>query len=233
VQSRIRVPWKWLIAAIAGAAVFLGLFGGRLVGLALSIEPWLPDGLAGPVAYAGLYAAAPLLMLPSAPFGWGAGILLGFWPGLAAVTIGSVLANAAGFLLARHYMREEFEGRIRRQPRFAAIDRMVGREGWKIVGLLRLTWLHEGFTNYLCGTTAVRFRPYLLVSAVGLLPGNILAVYLGTAGLVGYEALIAGERDRTTAEFVLWAVGALVALGAIGYVALKAKGAVEQAANDA
>lgn len=65
---------------------------------------------------------------------------------------------------------------------------------------------------------------HLLVSAVGLLPGSILAVDLGTAGVVGYEALIAGERDRTTAEFVLWAIGGVVAAGGIGYGALKAKG---------
>jgi uncharacterized membrane protein YdjX (TVP38/TMEM64 family) len=232
-QSRIKVPWTWLIGAIAGAGLFLGFFGRRLVGLAVSIEPYLPGGVAGTLAYAGLYAAAPLLMLPSAPFGWGAGILLGFWPGLAAVTIGSVVANAAGFLLARHYLREEFEARMRRQPKVVAIDRMIAREGWKIVGLLRLTWLHEGFSNYLCGTTSVRFRPYLLVSAVALIPGNMVAVYLGTAGLVGYEALVAGERERSTAEYVLWAIGAVVALGAIGYVALKAKGAVEKAANNA
>jgi uncharacterized membrane protein YdjX (TVP38/TMEM64 family) len=232
-QSPIRVPWKWLIGLIAGAGLFLGLFGRRLVGVALSIEPWLPGGLSGVVAYAGIYALAPVLMLPSVPFGWGAGILFGFWPGLAAVTMGSIVANSVGFLLARHYLREEFEDRIRQQPKFVAVDRMIGREGWRIVGLLRLTWLHEGFTNYLCGTTAVRFRPYLLVSAVGLLPGNILAVYLGTAGVVGYEALIAGERDRTTAEFALWVIGGVVAAGAIGYVALKAKGAVEEAANNA
>jgi uncharacterized membrane protein YdjX (TVP38/TMEM64 family) len=232
-QSPIKVPWRWLIGAIAGAGLFLGLFGRRLVNLALSIEPWLPDGLAGVVAYAGVYTLGPVLMLPSMPFGLGAGILLGFWPGVAAVVIGSVLANAAGFLLARHHLREAVKDRIRQQPKFVAIDRMIGREGWKIVGLLRLTWLHEGFTNYLCGTTAVRFRPYLLVSAVGLLPGNILAVYLGTVGVVGYEALVAGERDRTTAEFVLWAIGGVVAAGAIGYMALKAKGAVEEAANNA
>jgi uncharacterized membrane protein YdjX (TVP38/TMEM64 family) len=122
---------------------------------------------------------------------------------------------------------------MRRQPKVVAIDRMIAREGWKIVGLLRLTWLHEGFSNYLCGTTSVRFRPYLLVSAVALIPGNMVAVYLGTAGLVGYEALVAGERERSTAEYVLWAIGAVVALGAIGYVALKAKGAVEKAANNA
>jgi uncharacterized membrane protein YdjX (TVP38/TMEM64 family) len=233
-QSPITVSWKWLVGAIVLAAVFLGFFGRRLVDVALSIEPYLPGwGPAGVFLYAAIYALTPLLMLPTMPFALGAGILFGFWPGLAAVTIGSGTANAAGFLLSRKYLRAEFERRIEARPKLAAIDRMIEREGWKVVGLLRLTWLHEGLTTYLCGTTSVRFRPYLLISAAALAPGNVMTVYLGTAGVVGYEALVGGDGGRTTAEYVLWGIGAVVAVGASGFIGLKAKRAVEHAASNA
>jgi uncharacterized membrane protein YdjX (TVP38/TMEM64 family) len=227
----ITFPWKWILAAIAGAAVVLAVVAAPIAGFILSLDGSLPGwGAMGVLAYAAIYAAAPLLMLPALPFGLGAGVLFGFWQGYVAVTVGSILTTSAGFLLSRHFLRHRLERRFRNSRRFRAIDRSIACDGWKIVGLLRLTWLHCGFSNYAYGLTGIRFRPYILISTLALVPGNVMAVYLGTAGVVGYEALAGGERERTTAEHVLWIVGAVMAVGATGLVAIKAKRAVEQAA---
>ncbi|MBA3888362.1 MAG: hypothetical protein H0X67_21945 [Acidobacteria bacterium] len=80
------------------------------------------------------------------------------------MTLGSILTSTAGFLLSRTLLRQRVEPWIRRNPRFAAVDRMVAREGWKIVGLLRLTWLHcgfSGFSNYALRPDRHRLPPVL------------------------------------------------------------------------
>lgn len=226
----MRIPWRWLGLAAAGAAAILLLLARPMADLILWLDPHVPGwGAAGVVLYGLLYASAPLFMLPTLPFGLGAGILFGFVQGLVAVTIGSILTASAGFLLSRYFLRHRLERRIRTSRRFTLLDQKVARDGWKVVGLLRLTWLHCGFSNYAYGLTSIPFREYILASAAGQVPGNIIAVYLGTAGAVGYEILLGIERERTTLEYVLWGLGTLVALAVGLVVSLKAKRAIEHA----
>jgi uncharacterized membrane protein YdjX (TVP38/TMEM64 family) len=228
----MRIEWRWLVLAGVVAAAGLMLLARPAADFIFWLEPHLGGwGPGGVLLYGLIYASAPLLMLPTLPFGLGAGILFGFFGGFLAVTIGSVLTASAGFLLSRHFLRHRLERRIRRSRRFSILDEKVARDGWKVVGLLRLTWLHDGFSNYACGLTAIRFREYILASSAGQVPGNVITVYLGTAGAVGYEILMGIERERTTIEYVLWAVGAVVALAIGVVVSVKAKRAVEEAGH--
>lgn len=58
--------------------------------------------------------------------------------------------------------------------------------------------------------------------------GNVISVYLGTVGMVGYEVLTGVDRKRTTLEYAMWGVGAVIALAAGILIATKAKRAVER-----
>ena len=91
---------------------------------------------------------------------------------------------------------------------FRAIDDAVAKEGWKIVGLTRLSPVFP-FTllNYAFGLTRVSFRDYLLASWIGMIPGTILYVYVGSVGRAVTEA-----GERSTAQWVLFAVGLLATL---------------------
>jgi uncharacterized membrane protein YdjX (TVP38/TMEM64 family) len=230
----MRISWRWLALAGLAAVATLLVLAAPMADLILWLDPYLSRwGAAGVLLYGVIYAVAPLLMLPTLPFGVGAGILFGFLPGFVAATIGSVLTAGTGFLLSRYFLRHRIERRIRKSRRFKILDEKVAADGWKIVGLLRLTWLHCGFSNYAYGLTAIPFREYILVTAAAQVPGNIVSVYLGTAGAVGYEILMGVERERTTLEYVLWGGGAVIAIGAGLLVSLKAKRAVEEASRSA
>src|SRR5260370_29111326 len=65
--------------------------------------------------------------------------------------------------------------------RFCALDPAVAAGGFKIVLLTRLSPLFP-FTllNYAFGLTKVRFRDYVLASWIGMLPGTVMYVYLGS-----------------------------------------------------
>jgi uncharacterized membrane protein YdjX (TVP38/TMEM64 family) len=228
----MKLSWRWMVLAGAAALAALAALSGPTAAVLGWVHDRLPGvGPAGVILYALVYATAPLLLLPTLPFSFGAGIIFGVWRGFVAVMLGSVLTASAGFLLSRYLLRGGIEPRLRTRPKYAAIDRMVAREGWKIVGLIRLTWLHCGFSNYAFGLTAIRFRPYLLISIAALAPGNIVSVSVGAAGAVGYEALVHGQRERTTAELVMLGLGVAAALAAGLFVATRAKRASRRPAG--
>jgi uncharacterized membrane protein YdjX (TVP38/TMEM64 family) len=88
--------------------------------------------------------------------------------------------------IARGAIVQRLEG----NRRFAAIDRAVGREGRKIVFLLRLSPVFPfNLLNYALGLTNVRFTDYL-IACLGMIPGTLLYIYYGR--LAGDVAQFAG-----------------------------------------
>ncbi len=89
-------------------------------------------------------------------------------------------------MCGRYLVRERVRAATKGNKKFAAIDQAIGQQGWKIVGLLRLSPLIPfNLSNYFYGVTAVGFWEYVAASAVGMLPGTLLYAYLGGAGKAG------------------------------------------------
>ena len=98
---------------------------------------------------------------------------------VAAASIGAALA----FLISRYALRTRLPRFLADKPRYAAIDRAVAEEGWKIVALLRLNPLVPfNLQNYLFGATDVGFLSYLVATFFGIMPGAAFYIYLGTLG---------------------------------------------------
>ena len=69
--------------------------------------------------------------------------------------------------LARRWV----EGRVKRSPRFRAIDEAVASGGFRLVLLLRLSPLVPfNLLNYMLGLTRVSTRDYILGSVIGMAP---------------------------------------------------------------
>ncbi len=98
---------------------------------------------------------------------------------VVAATAGATLA----FLIARHLVRQKVESLVEERPKFKAVDEAVSEDGWKIVGLLRLSPLVPfNLQNYFFGVTDVGLLPYVAATFFGIMPGTLLYVYLGTLG---------------------------------------------------
>ena len=157
--------------------------------------------------YVLVYITATVLFLPGSILTIGAGLLFG-------VIKGSNLA------------RERIENKFGKNRKFAAIDSAIGREGWKIVFLLRLTpLLPFNLSNYLYGLTSVAFWPYVMASWIGMMPGTILFVYIGSLGKTAAEAA-AGGAD--TGKLVLNAVAFLATVAVTVYVTKIARKALKE-----
>lgn len=148
-----------------------------------AFSAWIAGlGAWGMLIYGAAYVAALVVMVPAAPFTIGAGLIFGLWGfplALLSATVGASLA----FLVSRHMLRGRIAGMIASRPALRAVDRAVAVEGWRVVGLLRLSpLLPFNLQNYALGATGVGFWPYVAATGIGIAPGSLLYVYLGAIG---------------------------------------------------
>ena len=181
--SRPLLP-RIAVAALALAAL-VALF--RLLPVAEWIEALKAygkaQGAAGAVVFGLVYVAASLIPGgPAALLTLAAGAVYGVVAGTALVSISSVTAATLAFLLARGALRERVQKMAVGNAKFQGLNRAIGKEGAKIVALVRLSPAFP-FTivNYLFGLTPVKLAPYVLASWIAMLPGTLAYVYFGSA----------------------------------------------------
>jgi uncharacterized membrane protein YdjX (TVP38/TMEM64 family) len=183
----------------------------------------------GPLVFVLVYAVAGLI-LPGSILTLGAGFAFGVVLGTVVVSAASVTTAVTAFWLGRTLARGWVEAKVAANPRFRAIDRAVGENGFKIVFLARLSPVFP-FTllNYALGLTRVRFRDYLVASWVGMLPGTVLYVYLGST-VREIADLAAGNVERTPAQTAFFWGGLAAAVVVTVLVTRVASNALRQAA---
>lgn len=187
-------------------------------------------GAWGPVLFALLYVAATVLFLPGSILTLGAGVVFGLARGAVIVSISATLGATAAFLVGRYVARDWVAGKIEGNPKFKAIDEAVAREGWKIVGLTRLSPVFPfNLLNYAFGLTRVSLSHYVLASWIGMMPGTVMYVYLGS--VAGTLAGAGGGTRRTPAEWALYAIGLAATIGVTVYVTGLARRALARRAQ--
>jgi len=213
-----------LLATIVILAVFL-----PVADLFLNfLEQVRALGVWGPVLLGAVYIAATVFMLPGSILGLGAGFLFGVVPGVITISISSTLGAGAAFLVGRFLARDWVAKKVAAMPRFAALDAAVAREGFKIVFLTRLSPVFPfNLLNYAYGLTGVPFSHYFPASWIGMLPGTILYVYLGSAA----QSLAAAAAGETLAEQVFFWVGLLLAAVVVVFVTRVARKALRESAE--
>ena len=229
-ESATRRSRVWILVVLI--LVLLGV-AGRVLPVDLWLEVfngWVARlGPVGLVLYAAVYAAAAVLFVPGSVLTIGAGFVFGILWGTAAVSVGSTVGAALAFLIARYFARERVAEIARRDGRFVSIDDAIGREGWKIVLLLRLSPLIPfNVSNYLYGLTAVPFWPYVASSWIGMLPGTVLYAYLGFVGRTSLEAASGERASQSSLETLFLAVGLLATIVVTWYVSRVARSALQK-----
>ncbi len=181
-------------------------------------------GTIGYLLYIAAYVVCCVLVIPAIALTLAAGAIFGLVTGSVIVLIGATAGATAAFLLGRTIFRRYVEARVASNPKMAAIDRAIAREGTKIMLLMRLsgfppfTWI-----NYALGLTGVSFRSYLWTTFFGIIPGTIAFTYAGSAG----AQALTGKGNRIT--LIVTALGAVLV---ITYVARIAAQAIRRAGID-
>jgi uncharacterized membrane protein YdjX (TVP38/TMEM64 family) len=195
-----KKSWRALILGAAAfivitAALMLGIQAIGLDNIRSTIEQ---AGPLAPLIYIFVkmltYVFAPL---SSGPIQLSAGILFGLWQGTFYTLIGEVIGGSISFWIARKLGRP-------------IVKRMVGKDGlkrvdsfyetvgeWRSLLYARLFLFSIfDFISYAVGFTSLKFRTYLIISAVaGFIP-TFIAVAIGTtlteerSGLILVYALV-------------------------------------------
>ncbi len=116
-------------------------------------------GWMGYVLFAALYVAATVFFLAPTVLTLGAGAVYGVVGGTLLVSVSSMIGACTSFLLGRYLARDAIASKVENNPKFKAIEDAVRQQGWKIVGLTRLSPVFPfSLLNYMYGLTPVSFR---------------------------------------------------------------------------
>lgn len=149
----------------------------RIVRLVEDAGPW------GFVTFAALFALAELVHVPGILFIVVGAMLWGPWAGAAISYVSALLSISVAFVVVRRVGGQPLAAMERPWLRMAMLrleSRPIGT-----VAALRVVFFMLPALNYVLALTPVRFRDFVVGSALGLVPGVAL-VSSGVSGLAGW-----------------------------------------------
>ena len=169
-------------------------------------------GFFAPLAFIPIHVLATVLFVPTALLALAAGAFFGVPVGFAVALASSLAGASAGFLAGRYLSRGGVLEKAISNKKIQALDNAVAEKGWKIVLLLRLSAICPFMLlNYGLGLSRISFKRHILVSSIGMIPGTLLYVYLGS--LAGKMVFSAEPIQKTPLEWACLVVGFSLTIG--------------------
>ena len=211
IEHSLSFTTVFSVAAIIGGAILLA--AGNYLGVGLDdvahtassfvhnpqqtmtdlIEDLKNVGPAAPLFFGLLYTIAEVLAIPATPLTLSAGYLFGLYQGVGVVLAAGTVAACVGFVIGKTALRGAVEGLLEQNPEFRKLDKAIGKEGFKLLVLVRLTPIFPfSISNYIYGASAIKFWPYLWGTLLGFTPGTFAYVYTGMVG----QAVMTGHGDQ-------------------------------------
>ncbi|MGW3073333.1 MULTISPECIES: TVP38/TMEM64 family protein [unclassified Kitasatospora] len=201
-----RSPW-WrfalLVVVLAAAAGSLLLWSPTEL-LSGGLAERMPGYWFGPL-FALVYAVGTLAFVPRPALNAAAGLLLGIQLGVLLAVLGTTVGAALAFVLGRGLGREALRPYLRGKV-LGTLDRRFTEQGFRSVLVLRLLpGMPFQAANYGAAFSGVRFLPFVLATAIGVVPTT--AVYVTAAASAG--------RPGSAAFLLSAGVIALLVLGSV------------------
>lgn len=206
------------ISRLAALLVWVGLLFGyqwyawrQDVGVLETVQRLIDamsSGLAGPLIYIVFYALRPLILFPASLLTVAAGFVFGPVLGLFFTVLGSNVSASVAYLAGRYFGRS-FQDPNRTSDTLQGYAERLQRNSFESVLILRLIFVPFDAVNYAAGLLHVRYRPFVLATILGSLPG--------TTSFVLFGASIQGSFTDGTPDLNLWIllVSALIAAGSL------------------
>ncbi len=211
-MSRLRILIIVFGIALAAAATYFLPLAEWVTRLAQGARE---TGTLGVVIFFAAYVVSTVAFLPGSILTLAAGFAYGPVWALAIVSPASVAGATCAFLLGRTLLRDWAAQKVGGSARARAIEAAVEREGFKLVLLLRLSPIVPfNLLNYVLSLTSVRPGTYVLASFVGMLPGTVLYVYLGSLAPAAAE-LSSAAQGGGAARTTLYVVGLLATVAVV------------------
>jgi len=209
-----RLPPRIAVGIGLGVVVVAGVVAGQAGGFGLGRAQAMAESLTdaardlGPLGWLILVLAqvgvAMAGIVPASLLGVAAGATYGIALGFVLSAAGTLIGGWLAFLLARSLLRDWIVARIARWPTGPRLDEAIGRDGWRLVCLLRVSPVMPfAVTSYALGLTGISLPAYLLGTlaalpallgfvAIGALARLSLNGPSGAAGLLRVSLLLLG-----------------------------------------
>lgn len=191
------------------------------------ISAWLrEDPARGWWLYVGLFAlSAGVGLLPTYAQSILGGWVFGIRGGVPGAMLGFLGGALLGYLIVRVVARESVERFIDRRPQAAVVRQaLVGHGFWRtvlVVALLRMPPNSPfALTNLAMASTGVRLAPFLIGTALGMLPRTAVAVWLAhAAASTGAADIQTFAQERGLWMLLAGLVAMAVTLSIVGAMA--------------
>lgn len=126
------------------------------------------------------YIAVTALSLPGAAvMSLAGGAVLGFWPGLIAVSFASSIGATLAFLTSRFVLRDWVQDKFKEKLKY--VNNGMEKDGGFYLFSLRLVPAFPFFmVNLLMGLTPIKASTYYIISQLGMLPATVVFINAGT-----------------------------------------------------
>ncbi|ONK62996.1 uncharacterized protein A4U43_C07F10310 [Asparagus officinalis] len=183
----------------------------------MPIMQWEATAFGRPVLALVLIASLalfPVILVPSGPSMWLAGMIFGYGLGFVIIMVGTTIGMALPFLIGTLF-RERIHSWLKKWPQQAAVIRLAGEgnslQQFKVVALFRISPFPYTIFNYAVVVTSMRFGPYMCGSIAGMIPEAFIYIYSGrlirTLANMQY-----GNYKMSTVEIVYNVISFIIAI---------------------
>lgn len=199
----------------------------------LPIMQWEATAFGRPVLAIVLIASLamfPVLLIPSGPSMWLAGMIFGYGLGFVIIMVGTTVGMVLPYLIGLVF-REKIHSWLMRWPQKAAMLRLAAEGGWwhqfRVVALFRVSPFPYTIFNYAIVVTNMRFWPYLWGSIAGMVPEAFLYIYSGRL-IRTFADIKYGNHHMTWVEIVYNIISFIIAVVTIVAFTMYAKRALNE-----
>ena len=119
-------------------------------------------------------------IIPGQVFQMAAGYIYGFWPALLFAMTGALLGTTLSFMLAKALGRDFLHIFFGEEKMSYYIERLNSKKMYAIVFFLYLIpGIPKDMVSYAAGVSEIKFKPFIIISALGRLPGMIGCLLMG------------------------------------------------------
>ena len=119
-------------------------------------------------------------IIPGQVFQMAAGYIYGFWPALLFAMTGALLGTTLSFMLAKVLGRDFLHIFFGEEKMSYYIERLNSKKMYAIVFFLYLIpGIPKDMVSYAAGVSEIKFKPFIIFSALGRLPGMIGCLLMG------------------------------------------------------
>ncbi|KAK9093557.1 hypothetical protein Syun_028468 [Stephania yunnanensis] len=183
----------------------------------IPIMQWEATAFGRPVlalVLVGSLALFPVLLIPSGPSMWLAGMIFGYGIGFVIIMVGTTIGMILPYWIGSLF-RDRIHQWLKKWPQKAAVIRLAGEGSWlqqfQVVAIFRVSPFPYTIFNYAIVVTNMRFGPYLCGSIAGMIPEAFIYIYSGRL-LRTFADVSYGNRHLTTIEIVYNIISFIVAV---------------------